>query len=87
MVEEYAALKSRADTSPSGMRALLQLADLDYELARLPMEYWAVVLLHGLLGVSQAQTAELLSISQQSVSKRYRLGLEELTFYINGGVS
>jgi DNA-directed RNA polymerase specialized sigma24 family protein len=86
MVEEYAALRAKADTSPRGMRALLQLADLDYVLARLPLKYWEVVLLHGLIGLSQEQTAELLRISQQAVSKRYRLGLEEATYYINGGL-
>lgn len=86
MVEEYAALRAKADTSPGGMRALLQLADLDYVLARLPLKYWEVVLLHGLVGLAQEQTAELLHISQQAVSKRYRLGLEEITYYINGGL-
>jgi DNA-directed RNA polymerase specialized sigma24 family protein len=85
MVEEYAALREKADTNPSGMRALLQLADLDYELARLPLLYWEVVLLHGLLGFSQEKTAEMLQVSQQAVSKRYRTGLEEITHFINGG--
>lgn len=85
MVEEYASLEAKADTSPRGMRALLQLADLDYELARLPLPYWEVVLLHGLLGFSQEETAALLQISQQAVSKRYRKALEELTYFINGG--
>lgn len=85
MVEEYQALRSKADTSPSGMRALLQLADIDYELARLPLEYWAAVLVCGLLGFSQEDAAEALHLSQQAVSKRYRLGLEELCYFINGG--
>lgn len=84
MVREYAALTAKADTSPSGMRTLLQLADLNDALARLPLKYWEVVLLHGLLGLSQEQTAEALHVSQQAVSKRYRMGLEDVIFYING---
>jgi RNA polymerase sigma factor (sigma-70 family) len=86
MVEEYAALTAKADTSPSGMRTLLQLADLNHALAQLPLKYWEVVLLHGLLGLSQEQTAEALHVSQQAVSKRYRQGLEDLVYYVNGGI-
>jgi DNA-directed RNA polymerase specialized sigma24 family protein len=85
MIEEYAALRAKADTSPSGMRALLQLADIDYELARLPLEYYAAVLLHGMLGLTQRETAELLHVKPTTVNKRYRLGLEEITYWINGG--
>lgn len=85
MVEEYAALRVKADTSPRGVRTLLQLADLDFVLARLPLKYWEVVLLHGMVGLPQEKTAELLHISQQAVSKRYRQGLEEITYWINGG--
>ena len=86
MVEEYPALQARADTDAAGMHSLLRLADLDQVLARLPEQYWEVVLLHGLLGFSQEQTAGLLNISQQAVSKRWRYALEELTLDINGGI-
>lgn len=86
LVEEYPALQAKADTDAAGMYALLRLADLDYVLARLPLDYWKVVLLHGLIGLSQAETAELLHISQQAVSKRWRYALEELTLDINGGL-
>jgi RNA polymerase sigma factor (sigma-70 family) len=86
MVEEYAALTAKADTNPGGMRTLIQLADLNNALARIPLKYWEVVLLHGLLGLSQEQTAETLRVSQQAVSKRYRRGLEDATYYINGGI-
>lgn len=60
--------------------------DLDAALEQLPVKFWEVVLLHGLIGYSQAETAQLLQISQQSVSKRYRQGLEEAHYVINGGV-
>ena len=86
MVEEYPALRAKADTNERGMYSLLRLADLDYVLARLPLEYWEVVLLHGLLGFSQEDTAGYLNISQQAVSKRWRYALEELTLDINGGL-
>lgn len=86
MVEEYAALTSKADTSPSGLRTLLQLADLNHALDQLEAKYWEVVLLHGLLALSQEQTATLLQVSHQAVSKRYRRGLEDIVFYINGGI-
>lgn len=59
--------------------------DLDDALEQLPAKYWEVVLLHGLVGYSQAETAQLLQISQQAVSKRYRQGVEEITYWINGG--
>ena len=86
MVEEYPALEAKADTDAAGMYSLLRLADLDYVLDRLPEQYWEVVLLHGLLGFSQEETAGLLGISQQAVSKRWRYALEELTLDINGGL-
>lgn len=86
MVEEYPALEAKADTDAKGMYSLLRLADLDYVLARLPLEYWEVVLVHGLLGFSQEETARLLNISQSAVSKRWRYALEELTLDINGGL-
>jgi DNA-directed RNA polymerase specialized sigma24 family protein len=86
MVEEYPALEAKADTDDAGMFSLLRLADLDYVLSRLPLEYWEVVLVHGLLGFSQEETAGLLNISQSAVSKRWRYALEELTLDINGGL-
>lgn len=43
------------------------------------------MLLHGLIGVPQAETARLLHVSQQAVSKRYRRALEEIHYRMNGG--
>ena len=85
LVEEYEALQERKDTAPGRLRILFQLADLDRALERLPMKYWEVVLLHGLLGVPQRVAAQLLRVSQQAVSKRYRRGICDLYYLMNGG--
>jgi len=49
------------------------------------MPYWEVVLLHGLIGFSLTETGLLLQVSHQAVSKRYRHGIEEAHYLINGG--
>jgi DNA-directed RNA polymerase specialized sigma24 family protein len=86
LVEEYAMVRERADTStPSRIISILELADLHRVLPRLSLKYWEVVLVHGMLGYTQEQASAILQISQQAVSKRYRLALEDLTYYINGG--
>jgi DNA-directed RNA polymerase specialized sigma24 family protein len=59
--------------------------DLDAALEQLPAKFWEAVLLHGLIGFSLIETAQLLQISHQAVSKRYRHGLDEVTYIINGG--
>lgn len=63
----------------------MTVADLDAALEQLPQDWWEVVLLHGLIGVPQAETAKLLRVSQQAVSKRYRRALEEIHYLMNGG--
>ena len=85
LVEGYAGLMAAVDTDAVGLRYLVQLADLHRAFARLPSEYAEVVFAHGLMGLSQEEAARALSKSQQWVSKRYRLALEEITYYINGG--
>lgn len=87
LIEEYPAFRAAADTSPRRRRLdfLVMLADLSRAVDGLEWKYWEVVLLHGLLGIPQTETARLLQVSQASVSKRYRQALEELTYMINGG--
>ena len=85
LVEEYAALRSSADTTRRGLRHLVQMADLNKALARIPLKLWGPVLVHGLLGVQQIDAAQILHISQPALSKRYRQGLEEAHHWINGG--
>lgn len=85
LIEGYAALVNSADTTREGLRYLVELADLDRALARLPQDYAEVVLVHGIAGLSQEAAAEVLQKSQTWISKRYRHALEEITFLINGG--
>lgn len=85
LVTEYAKRRATADVTRRGLFYLVQLIDLDRAMARLPRKYWEVVLLHGLIGFDQFQTARLLQISQTAVSKRFRQALEELHYLINGG--
>ena len=85
LIEEYAALKEKVDTTRPALRFLVMMADLDRALERLPRKYWEVVLLHGLLGLTTAQAAQILQISFQAVAKRYRHALAETHYLINGG--
>lgn len=85
LVEYYEHLRELEGTRPRGLGWLARRSDLDAALELIPDDYWEVVLLHGLIGFSQFETARLLRISQTTVSKRYRYALEELTYRINGG--
>jgi RNA polymerase sigma factor (sigma-70 family) len=85
LIEEYAALKAKVDTTRPALRYLVMMADLERALKRLPRKYREVVLLHGLVGLSSAETAKLLHVSYQAVSKRYRQALEEVEYLMNGG--
>ena len=87
MIRQYSALKALRDTKPGRrLDTLLRVADLDRALDRLPMDLWRVMLVHGLIGVPQEEAAQELSISQQAVSKRFRRAVEEVHYYMNGGL-
>jgi len=86
MVATYEQLRESASTKPGrGLRDLARLADMNRALDRLPMDLWKVMLVHGLLGVTQQDSAGALHISQQAVGKRFRLAIEELLYLMNGG--
>ena len=90
LIREYHTLRAGLLVDRAGRRVAriaVRLADLDQALARVPDERWRVVLLHGLIGASQDETARLLSIKQQTVLKRYRKGIEDVVHFINGGES
>lgn len=85
LVEEYQALRPKVNTTPRGLNILVQLADLDTVLARIPDSYWEVVLLHGLLGLPTRHVAEALKVHHSTISRRYENALAEITYQINQG--
>ncbi len=85
LIEEYAALKAKVDTTRPALRYLVMMADLGLALKRLPRKYREVVLLHGLIGLSSVEAAELLQVSYRSVGKRYHEALDEIHYLMNGG--
>lgn len=88
LLASYEELRAIGFNSRSGRqiaRIATRLADLDKAMARLPLEYWEVVLLHGLVGIPQDDVARLLKTSRKAVAKRYRRGVEDIHYYINGG--
>ncbi|MCZ2109519.1 MAG: hypothetical protein LC118_08120 [Dehalococcoidia bacterium] len=87
LIEEYQALREKVDTDLYGLNYLVQMADLDRVLERIPWNYWEVVLLHGLLGLPLRTTAELLGRKKSAIAERYANALEEITHQINGGIA
>lgn len=85
LIEGYAELLEKVDTTRRGLRYLVTLADLSRALRHLPRKYWEVVLLVGLFGLSHAEASGHLRVSHHAVTKRYRRALEETTYWINGG--
>ena len=74
-----------SDTTRRGLRYLVQMADLNRALALLPAKLWEAVLVHGLIGLPQQDAAAALHISQQALGKRYRQGVDEVHYWMNGG--
>jgi DNA-directed RNA polymerase specialized sigma24 family protein len=84
LIECYEVYRASADTTRRGLRALIAIADLNRVLRMLPVKYLRVVLLHGLLGLSERETAGLLQINSKTVPKRYRYALEDVLYLLNG---
>jgi hypothetical protein len=85
MIENWQILRSGVSTTRPGIRLLIITADLGRAMKRTSQRYREVVFWHGLVGLSEDRTAELLQISHQAVAKRYRYAIEEIVFLINGG--
>lgn len=85
LIESYPETANKRDTTPSGLYALVRIADLDKALQQLPLDYWGVILLHGMLGLPTREVARLLEKSHVWVGKRYHKALEELHYLMNGG--
>ncbi|HJS93742.1 MAG TPA: hypothetical protein VJ741_05725 [Solirubrobacteraceae bacterium] len=84
LIEHYEHLRALTDTKAHGLKWLARRNDLDAALELIPEEYWEVILVHGLIGFSTYETARLLQISQTTVSKRFRYGIEEAVYLMNG---
>jgi DNA-directed RNA polymerase specialized sigma24 family protein len=85
LIEHYEVLREKSDVTPRGLKWLTLRTDLDAVLAQIPEEYWGVVLLHGLIGFTQTETAQLLQTSQRTVSRHYQWGIEETVYLLNHG--
>lgn len=85
LVEGYKTLREMKSTKPGrGLDLLCQLIDLDRAISRLgPKEHHAV-LLHGLLGLTEEDTAQALGVNQSTVSRVYSRALEVLAADLNG---
>lgn len=61
-----------------------RLVDLEVAVKRLTDKQREVVVLYGMIGLSQDEVGEILGIAQQQVSRRYLRALVSLTKTING---
>lgn len=86
LIESYPVILAKVDTDRAGLGYLVQLADLDRVLGYLSRQQWEVVLLHGIIGLTQRETAGELNVSQPTVQRRYQDALVEITYQINGGI-
>lgn len=86
MVVNYTNMQAVSDTTRGGLRFMVWVADLEVAMEKLDLPGWGVVLLHGLLGIPVPTVATLLQTSPRTVNRRYADALEDLTFYINGGI-
>jgi DNA-directed RNA polymerase specialized sigma24 family protein len=62
----------------------VRLMDLEAAMSRLPRKLAEVMLVYGLHRLDARSAGEVLRISHTAVTKRYRQGLEEIMFHING---
>lgn len=85
LVEEYEALRVRADTTEGGLRALLSLADLRRAFRRLTPKQKEALFWHGVARFSQEEVANRLGIDQSNVARRYEHALDRLYEIINRG--
>lgn len=85
LVEGYSTLRHLKSTKPGrGLALLCELADLDLAVSALgPIEYVSILLV-GLIGLTEEETAEALGVHQSTVSRRYARALEVLKAHLNG---
>lgn len=85
LVEGFTTLRHIKGTKPGRPLDLLcELADLDRAVRLLgPLEYVSILLV-GLIGLTEEETAEALGVHQSTVSRRYARALEVLKAQLNG---
>lgn len=64
---------------------LIRYADLSRAQRRLSRPYREAILLCGMAGLSTRAAGKLVGVSHDTMWRRYRRGLRELTSYLNGG--
>ena len=62
----------------------VRLMDLEVAMSYLPKKLFQAVLVYGLLRFSLPHAGEALHISHTAVRKRYRQGVEQILFTLNG---
>ena len=85
LVEGYDTLRWMKSTEPGrGLDLLCQLMDVDRAVSRLGPQEYQVILLCGLIGISEQDAAQALEVHQTTVSRRYQRALEVLAADLNG---
>ena len=85
LVDGYEAILARRDTTEFGIRAIVAVLDIRAGIRTLPQGLRAVLLLHGVLGLSALDTSRALKISERAVRQRYTAALAHLEWRLNGG--
>lgn len=80
LVDNYMALRHMKHRPAIHVR----LMDLEVALGRLPNKLFRAVLVYGILRFNDAAAGLALHTSHVSVRKRYRQGIEEIVFQLNG---
>lgn len=62
----------------------VRLMDLEVALRHLPRKLFNAVLVYGILRFDLRYAGEALEISHEAVRKRYRQGIEQMLFTLNG---
>lgn len=84
LVANYYRLRARVGVEPRQLDWLVQLLDFEAALDRIPLEYARPIFL-AMLGFTVEEMPQVLSISPHATRKRYRQGLDDLVYWINGG--
>lgn len=87
LVEHYAELVSKKNTTPAGLRTVDRLLDLQRGLTALNLQQRTVIFLHGILRLTQQEVATRLGVSDWTVSSWYADALDWLHFEMNGGLN